>query len=266
MHTKLLGGDWAWKAPDGYVNREMKITEVFAEERLKHARYKRWIELDPEQGQVWRYAWDLLLTGELSIRLICEALHAKGYRLRSGAPFVRVTPQGRRRHASAIVARIFHNWFYAGWVVIDTDWATIEPKTLRGNWTPIVTTEEFETGLAILKRRDQRRNYKEKRLYLLQGLIYLQDAKGELSRLRCSTPNAGRKSGGVSYYTTPDSRIHMLCREVDAQVAAHLHLIQVDEQYLPQIRQAYIDDLDTRVGKRHTSERSTLAKSLEGLG
>src|SRR5215475_41312 len=26
MHSKLLGGEWAWKAPDGYVNRELKLS------------------------------------------------------------------------------------------------------------------------------------------------------------------------------------------------------------------------------------------------
>src|SRR5215813_10308420 len=117
MHSKLLGGDWAWKAPDGYVNRELKLSEVAPNERGKYARYKRWVELDPEQGKVWRYAWDLLLTGEMSLSQICEALHAKGYRLRSGLPFVKITPKGKRHHPLNIVSRIFHNWFYAGWIV-----------------------------------------------------------------------------------------------------------------------------------------------------
>lgn len=252
MHSKLLAGDWAWKAPDGYVNREQKLSEVTPAERGKYARYKRWIELDPEQGKVWRHAWDLLLTGDMSISQICEALHARGYRLRSGLPFVTITPKGRRRHPLNIVSRIFHNWFYAGWVVVDTDWATIEPKTLRGNWTPIVSTEELEAGMAILAGRTQLRNHKKKHFYLLKGLVYLQDDNNQLTRLRCSRPNANRKRGGVSYYCIASSNFNFLCHQIDAD-------------YVPQIRQQYVAELEKYVGKHKTDERTTLEKALKEL-
>ncbi len=192
MHTKLLGGDWSWKAPDGYLNKECKLSALDAGEHLKHARYKRWVEIDPEQSKVWRCAWDLLLTDEMSVRQICDELHARGYRLQSGKPFVKITPNGRRRYQQAIVARVFRNWFYAGWVAVDTDWATIAPKTVRGNWTPVVSTDEFETGLAILNKRNQYKHHKKKHFYLLQGLIFLQRADGQVVELTCSTPNANR--------------------------------------------------------------------------
>src|SRR5258708_32775867 len=128
MHSKLLGGDWAWRAPDGYVNKESKLTEDDREERLKHARYKRWVEPDPKQFQVWRCAWDLLLQDRLSLKQICEELHARGFTLRSGVPFVVVKDTGRRVSNVKILSRNFHNWFYAGWVVIDTEGATIPPN------------------------------------------------------------------------------------------------------------------------------------------
>ncbi len=36
MHSKLLGGDWAWKAPDGYINREEKLSVLNSvDEKLK---------------------------------------------------------------------------------------------------------------------------------------------------------------------------------------------------------------------------------------
>src|SRR5260221_661894 len=110
MHSKLLGGDWAWKAPDGYVNREEKLSSANLEDKLKHAKYKRWIEIDPEQSKVWRYAWDLLLTDTMSLRQICEALHAKGYRLRSGGPFVKLDSNGRYSYAINIqIPNRMHN-------------------------------------------------------------------------------------------------------------------------------------------------------------
>ncbi len=155
MHSKLLGGDWAWKAPDGYVNREEKLSVLnSADERLKNAKYRRWVEIDPEQSIVWRHAWDLLLSDRMTLNDICEALHAKGYRLRSGKPFVTIDAHGRRTYPLNTISRNFHNWFFAGWIVIETDWATILPKTVRGNWTPVVSTEEFEAGMSILERRN----------------------------------------------------------------------------------------------------------------
>lgn len=61
MLSKLLKGQWPWLAPDGYVNKEIRIRDASREERLQYARYKRWVEIDREQSQVWRYTWDLLL-------------------------------------------------------------------------------------------------------------------------------------------------------------------------------------------------------------
>lgn len=43
------------------------------------------------------------------------------------------------------------------------------PKTLRGDWQQLVTTEEFERGLEILARRNQHRSVRRKQEYLLQG-------------------------------------------------------------------------------------------------
>ena len=42
------------------------------DEHPKHARYKRWVELDEKQAPVWRYAWDLLLGDQLTLEDICE--------------------------------------------------------------------------------------------------------------------------------------------------------------------------------------------------
>ncbi len=44
MLSKLLGGGWPWRAPDGYLNCEIKLTDLGQEEQVKHARYQRWVE------------------------------------------------------------------------------------------------------------------------------------------------------------------------------------------------------------------------------
>lgn len=94
-----------------------------AAQRRDIARYKRWVEIDPQQAQVWRYAWDLLLQDAPTLDDICEALASGGYRLRSGVPFVHVNARGKPAARKTALSKAFHNWFYAGWVVVDNDWA-----------------------------------------------------------------------------------------------------------------------------------------------
>src|SRR5258708_9858743 len=266
MHSKLLGGDWAWRAPDGYVNREEKLSALnTVDERLKNAKYRRWVEIDPEQSKVWRYAWELLLTDRMSLHEICEALHAKGYRLRNGGPFVKVDSHGRHHYPLNTISCAFHNWFYAGWVVIDTDWATILPKTICGNWTPIVSTEEFEAGVSILVRRNNDRNHLKKHFYLLQGLIYLEEPHSSVAKLTCSMPNSNRARGGVCYYCVPSSNLNFLCHRIDAQIPDWIQNIQIDEHHLKTIREVYVSQLEKLVSRTAIDERSMLEKALGDL-
>jgi hypothetical protein len=62
---------------------------------LNHGKYRHWIELDSDQFSVWRLAWDLLLQN-LILEEICEELHRRGYRLRTGRPFVEIQ-NGKRK-------------------------------------------------------------------------------------------------------------------------------------------------------------------------
>jgi hypothetical protein len=208
MTAKLLKGGWAWRAPDGYLNKEIRVSEPRHDEKLKHAQYKRWIEIDPEQAKVWHYAWELLLTDRYTLEEICEKLHEQGYRGRDGLPFIKVKyskthPEGIRIPYQQILSHAFHNWFYAGWVVIQTDWVNIPPKTVRGEWEAMVSTEAFEQGLAILARRNHKPMPEKKHLYLLQGMVYLTRDDSTLQKLPCGRPNANRERGGVSYYAFP---------------------------------------------------------------
>ena len=212
LHAKLRNGGFIGKAPDGYVNCEEKAEQL---DKSKAGRYLRWIETDPARFQVWRTAWDLLLEDRFTLDEICEALHARGYHYRSGRPFVTVQANGKRRANKNTLSRIFHNWFYAGWVVSDK--ANIPPKSVRGRWQPLVTTEEFEQGLAILAQRDQHRVVRRKHDYLLKGLIYIQlpdDASPV--KLTGSTSNAGRTGGGTAYYCIPRSAVNLRCSLIDA--------------------------------------------------
>ncbi|MDL1902910.1 hypothetical protein FBR02_19350 [Anaerolineae bacterium CFX9] len=147
LKAKRESGGYAGRAPDGYLNIR---GQTDFDKRSGMGRISHWIEPDPNRAHIWREAWALLLTEHMSLGAIAEALHAKGYCDRNGKPFVTVSKTGRQRPLTAKLLCAFHNWTYAGWVVSECD--GIAPKTIRGNWKPLVSTEDFEAGLVILGR------------------------------------------------------------------------------------------------------------------
>ncbi|MCK6580424.1 MAG: recombinase family protein [Anaerolineae bacterium] len=149
LKAKRESGGYAGRAPDGYLNVRGQ-TEL--DKRSDMGRISHWIEPDSERAHIWREAWALLLTENMSVSEVAEALHAKGYCDRNGKPFVIVGKTGTRRPRIDKLLRAFHDWTYAGWVVSECD--NIAPKIIRGTWEPLVSTEDFEAGLAILERLD----------------------------------------------------------------------------------------------------------------
>jgi hypothetical protein len=237
------------------------------EERLKEGRYKRWIELDPQQSKVWRFAWDLLLENkpDRSLEDICEALHAQGYTLRSGTPFVKIGSDGKRIHNRAVLSRVFHNPFYAGLIYLHDHFDELDYCIIQGDWPSIVTPQEFAQGEAILKERDQSRNHYSKNFYLLKHLIHLQQENGEIRKLTCSTPNANRKGGGTSYYCIPSSDLNFICSDVDEQIEKHLHDLRVAPDLLEKIRTAYTAELNEKFDTGTRDQQQRLTGALEEI-
>lgn len=259
LQAKRKSGGFCGRAPDGYRNVEARTSP---EMKKDLGRFNHWIEQDPERAAVWRCAWDLLLEDKLTLEEIAEALHTKGYRRQSGQPFVEVQANGERRPNKSTLSNTFHNWAYAGWVVSEVN--GIAPKTLQGNWEPIVTTEEFERGLDILARRNEKRVVRRKHDYLLKGIIYYElPHDGKLVKLTGSRPNASRPSGGTPYYCVPRSNINLLCSVIDEKVAKEIAKIQIDPDLLPLVRQGYKQDLAQHFGHLPSNEREQIQKALK---
>jgi DNA invertase Pin-like site-specific DNA recombinase len=260
IHAKMRNGGYPTLAPDGYRNAERRLDDP---SHSRIGRYERWIEPEPEQLKVWRLAWDLLLTDKYTLAEICEELHARGFRYRTGRPFVEIK-NGHRRPATNSLTKRFHNWFYAGWVVSEK--AGIPPKSIRGNWKPLVTTEEFERGLEILAWRDRHRIAKRRHVYLLKGLVYIKDENsGKLVKLSGSTPNSSRKGGGTAYYCVWSSDVNVRCEIVDSQVAELISQIRVEPNMLPVIKAAYTEEIAEKLGHLRPSEQEELEASLKAV-
>jgi DNA invertase Pin-like site-specific DNA recombinase len=261
LHAKLRSGGFVGKAPDGYMNCEEKTGMLV---KTQNGKYSRWVEQDPDRIHIWRLAWDLLLEDRMTLDEICEELHARGYRYRSGRAFVDVKANGKRKANKNTLSNIFHNWFYAGWVVSDK--AKIPPKTVRGQWQALVTNEEFERGLEILAHRNRHRVVKRKHDYLLKGLIYVElpDERKPV-KLTGSTSNTRRSGGGTAYYCVPSSNINILCSTIDQQIPQELIQIQVDPDLLSLIRDSYTDELARKLGHLRPSEREELEAALRAV-
>lgn len=259
LKAKRDSGGWCGRAPDGYRNIEGR-TAIEVKKQL--GRFNTWIEQDPERAPIWRYAWDLLLEDRMTLDEIAEALHARGYMWASGRPFVEVTSKGKRKPNKSTLSNTFHNWAYAGWVVSKSN--NIPPKTVKGNWEPIVTTEEFERGLQILAHRSEHRIAKRKHDYLLKGMVYFQPyPTAQLIKLTGSTSNTWRSSGGTAYYCVPRSNVNLLCHVVEGQITDELMKVQVDPELIPLIRDCYMQELDQQIGYLRPDERQQLQLALK---
>ena len=265
VDAKREAGGYIGRAPDGYISIEDEQPQ-----RKTYARRTHHIEPDPERAPIWRLAWDLLLEDRMTLAEIAEELHTRGYRYRSGRPFVEVKADGTRKANYNSIGYAFRNWTYAGWIVNED--MGIPPKTLRGNWEPIVTTEEFEQGLEILAKRTRRKFAKRKHDYLLRGLIFLTASPldptqpgNHLYSMTGSTSNPSRSGGGTAHYRLERYPIHFLCTEIENQLVFHLRQVQVDETLIPLIREYYISEVADKLGRLRPDERAEIERGLKQI-
>jgi hypothetical protein len=175
-----------------------------------------------------------------------------------------VKANGKRKVNYNTLSDIFHNWTYAGWIVNAEE--GIAPKTLRGNWEPIVTTQELEKSLEILARRHAHRVVRRRHDYLLKVLVfYASPGEERLRKLTGSTSKASRSGGGTAYYCIPRSDINLLCSDIDPQIPLELIRIQVNPDLLPAIRDCYTSDVAQKLGHLRHDERTELEAALKSI-
>jgi hypothetical protein len=189
--------------------------------------------------QVLRLAWDMLLTERYTLEEICEELDSRGYTRASGRPWAWTDQKnGTRMTAKNRLHNIFHNPFYAGWVVSER--FGIAYGEIRGKWESIITTEEFERGHYILRKHGDEKSRFKRQFYLLRSLLYVKMDDKHL-KMFGSTPSG--RSRSYPYYIThakPEGKkIHISCEVVDDQIPRWLGLITVEPILVPAIRNLY---------------------------
>jgi len=230
MEAKLRAGGWTYKAPEGYINRERQI---------KSGKYERWVEPDPILSRGLREGWDLLLTGRNTLDQICDELTRRGYTRSCGQPWAWTSAKSSYRHrAKGRLHYVFHNPFYAGWVYSKR--YGIAPGEIRGQWKPVVTPEEFNRGVEILRRRGLNKSRPKRHFYLLRNLLLVR-VKGRQYKMYGSTPTGRSKS--YAYYNTQakpkGGTVRIRCELIDTQIPDWLNSIAVDPGLVPAIREVY---------------------------
>jgi hypothetical protein len=111
---------------------------------------------------------------------------------------------------------------------------------VRGRWEPLVTSEEFERGVEILRKHDAQKSRVKRHHYLLRNILRVR-ANGRTYKMYGTTPSGRSKS--YSYYMTQakpnGSKIHIPCAKVDGQIAEMLRGIVVDPELAPKIKEVY---------------------------
>jgi DNA invertase Pin-like site-specific DNA recombinase len=230
MEAKLRAGGWTYKAPLGYTNRERQVSSN---------KYERWVEQDPEFFPMIRVIWDLLLTDLYSTAAICEELTMRGFTQVNGKPWAWSDSRtGERVTAKNRLYSILHNPFYAG--LIESKRFGIAVGEIKGHWEPIITPEEYQRGIDILRKHDNEKSRKGKIFYHLRNLLWI-EASGKLFKMFGSTPKP--RDIQYPYYIThlkPEGKkIHIPCQVIDDQITGWLSCITIDIRLIPKIREIY---------------------------
>ena len=226
----LRQGGWPFNAPDGYLNRR---------EAVANGKFNTWIEKDPPRFQMWREAYDLLLADRHTLAEICAELHNRGYLRSTGKPWVTTTTTGLVRYHDNKLSRGLHRPFYAGRVVSE-HYGVLYEDGIQGRWEPIVSVEEFEWAMELLRRRDNNKVRQRRYTYLLRDLLSIR--VGDRDFKMYTTSPTGR-SRTYSYYTTrvkvEGAQINIPTDKVDSQIPKKLAGIRIPQALVPRLKNLY---------------------------
>lgn len=250
MEAKIRAGGWSHKAPEGYCNKERLVSSN---------KYERWVEQDPGSIQMVKDAYDLLLEDRYTLDEICEELNNRGYSRQKGSPWVwNDAKTGKRVTAKNTLSKLYHNPFYAGWAV-STKFG-IKIGEVRGNWQPVITHEEFQRCLSILKKHDQDKSRDRKHFYLLKGLLWV-EIDGVKYKMTGSSPAAHGKF--YPYYTTtskPNGKdLNFQCYLIDQQISSWLNNIAISKEKITPLKELY----KTQVIKKMSDDAEIQTKKFQ---
>jgi DNA invertase Pin-like site-specific DNA recombinase len=252
----LRQGGWPFNVPDGYLNKR---------EPVANGKFRTWIEKDSLRFQMWRKAYELLLTDRYTLAEICMELHNRSYVRNTSKPWVAVTKTGQFRFHDNKLSRGLRRPFYAGRVVSE-HYGIYYEDGIQGQWEPIVTVEEYERAMEILRQRDNHKVRQKRYVYLLRDLLGI-EVGGQIYKMFSSSPTGRSKT--YSYYMTRakvnGSKIHIPCEVIDSQIPGWLAGIQIPKALMPRMRALYQQHIAHLSGPNRDEQIAGLKERIRQL-
>jgi DNA invertase Pin-like site-specific DNA recombinase len=255
-HQQMLRGKWPNHPPEGYVSKR---------EEISSRKYRCWIEPHPVQSKIVREAYDLWLTGLYILQQVCEELNRRGYTRRSGKAWAWDDPAtGSRKYAGSHIQRMLSSPFHAGWVVSTTH--GIHRGQVRGEWTPLVTDDELDRSLAIMKQHATDKSRERRYVYILRGILWL-DYEGKLYLLHGSTLTGRSRKYG--YYETRANcggkKRRVRDEFVERNLSSWLQHIGICPKQIPAVRTLYQQHVAELNGASHKRSLDELGRRIQAL-
>ncbi len=240
MKTKCEKGWLPSLAPMGYLNDN------------SHSQGDRTIIKDELRFPLVRKMWYLMLTGEYSIRKICDIAN-KDWGLRS----VKRRSIGGVKVAISTLYQIFTNPFYYG----EFDW---DGQTYKGRHDPMITKDEFDRVQRLLGGKDKPRAAKIKSAYT--GLIKCGECGFNVTVERKAKYNkASNKVKSYTYYHCTHKRKDYDCRQgsieerkLESQVNLFLDNMTIEDEFIDWIIEYFHEFSD-----KEAIDRKSISENLK---
>lgn len=99
---------WPAKAPEGYVNKEHKISSN---------KYQRWVETIHQHCKAVNEVKDMMISDQYTLVDLCEELTKQGHaRCNGTCRFGKNINRYSQEKCKHVMQKLFRNPFYGGWV------------------------------------------------------------------------------------------------------------------------------------------------------
>lgn len=203
MEQKVVEGGWAWRAPDGYVNRRVELSAM---------RFYSWVEVDRHRAAIVRLIYRWYAAGDTTLRAIkrrLNVLHEQriavgkpGCLRRSGLPW-----------DGQAVYKILTNRFYLGEVAVPS-WRV----SYTGKHPAIIRIAQFDRIQEHLRRQGTTK--RTRHVYLLQDLLEL--ATDTPTMLLATTVIKEHSAYQYYYYFRDSKRIYFVALNIEEAVLGRL--------------------------------------------
>jgi site-specific DNA recombinase len=219
MRSKLMNGQWPWRAPIGYLQRGERSASTFVP--------------DPIRADHIRKAFDLCATGLHTVPQICQALAVDGLRTAAGKPVSVQT-----------LSKVLRHPIYAGWLVVEK-WEVRE----RAKFEPLVKEDVFDRAQQVLdsKRPSVTPYARNNPVFPLRRFVRCGHCEIPLT----GSVSKGRNGGKHAYYHCRRGCLSVRKAELESEFVAHAGRLKPETPLFDVFREVVLDVWKERNREAH---------------